>query len=816
MKQAIILNRTGVYASTRRPVYLNWYVRLALRIIPVWLFCSQISSLLQAIHCQTSPDYSTLRYGGEGPQRHLDFSGDGGLLYNLSSALLLWQDDRDSCLATGMVRTNDSPSSVGSLSLLWPLFKTLCLSQFVDTLSAAVQGQKQLTETGMSIFEHSLAFAEAEAMVSNQLGLTPWGFPRTSFVKDATNNTSVGPQAELVPISTLYEKMNTAPEVLLIGVISSLNCLTAQILAILGMRGRYRLLNTGIWGFCFMMSFVWGFFSFKPDSGFDAIILRFPTVCIVGFIPHLLILLGILICACIYTLAVFLVVLSPNPSGNTPRSIQERVQMAHDNLQAHRQMQNFQIHMHDDFYTMLLRIGFSILTIASEAVYLNEGQKIGVGALTWLENKRLKELEDAKQSFSNVLSSGVADGIMLTEDQIQQPTEDADVWISGYSRERTTKSLKAGTYTHATRTGADGVGAFQRGGRYLMVWEFFNGVFWLSLAWLVTVISKALLPIGIMWRPGWVTRPPSQVAIPVRAQTEIRKPGSIEFWILSDDGQLSLPKDDNVDVERETKKRLRVVSDFWGEEEEQKLDTTLYGWWKHGGWWGEQDESGTYQESAMDEEDNTSIVSTSAEYDDEHEWENVDDGSRTPTQLHPDNQRSASPTPSMDHVVDPTYLAQLLDPKDTEQRQEARMLAAHLTSDRILTRSQYQHDKKFEKAHVLTSTRHRPPGFIPSSPSGRLTPHEEEEVLEYLIVSRRAAAANIVDHAAAWRDGAEGLGAGGPQCVVCQSAPRTVLSWPCRCLSVCEDCRISLAMNNFGTCVCCRTDVVGFSRIFVP
>ena len=668
----------------------------------------------------------------------------------------------------------------------------------------------------MSLFEHSLAFAESEAMVSNQLGLTPWGFPKASLAKNATNATNVGPQVDLVPISTIFDRMNTAPEVLLIGLISSLNCLTAHILSVLGMQGKFRLLNTGVWGFCFMISFVWGFLSFKPDFGLDAIILRFPTVCIVGFIPHLLILVGISICASIYTLALFLVVLSPTSGGPASRSLQERVQSAHNNLQAHGQLRNFHIHMEDDFYSTLLRLGFSILTIASEAVYLNEGQKIGVGALTWLENERLKELEDAKQSFSNILSRGVADGIALTEEQEAQPPGSTHIWKSGYGRERTTKLLKAGSYTYATRAGADGVGALQRGGRYLMVWEFFNGVFWLSLAWFATVISKTLLLIGIKWRPSWAARLSTQVTGPVKLNSQTRHPGSIEFWILSDDGQLSLPKDDDVDVEKETKKRLRVVSDFWGEEEEQKLDTTLYGWWKSGGWWGEKDESGTYQESNLDEGDTTSVISMSTNNDIASEWGSEDDGYQTPTRLQPEYRSSPSPGLPMDHALDSTHLAQLLDPRNPEQRQEARMLAAHLTSDRILTRSQYQHEQIFEKAHVLTSTRHRPPGFVPSSPSGRLTPHEEEQVLEYLIVSRRAAASKTAKEDAAWSDGAEGLGAGGPQCVVCQSAPRTVLSWPCRCLSLCEDCRVSLAMNNFGTCVCCRTDVVGFSRLFVP
>ena len=813
--KAIVLNRTSVYASARRPIRLRWYLRLTLRILPIIFFCSHIASLMQALHCQTSPEYSNLRYGDAGKHKYLDFSGDGGVLHNLSSLLLLRQSDRESCLAVGMVRLNDtSPPSVGSLSMLWPLFKSLCVSQFVEVFSAALQGQPIKTETGMSIFEHSLAFSESETTISTHLGLGPWSLPKTSIHKNMTDPSSAEALVDLIPISTIYNRMNAAPEVLLIGLISALNCLTTHVLGIFGMQARFRLLNTGLWGFCFMTSFVWGFFSYRPDAGLDANILRFPTVCIVGFIPHLLILIGVLVCASIYALALLLVTLSPPLIGSQPRSLQERIQTAHDNLQANSQMQNFHLHMHEDFYTTLLRLGFTILTIASEAVYLNEGQKIGVGALTWLENERLKELEDARSSLSNMLSGDVAEGIAFSEERQSRTPKEPRAWTSGYGRERSTKLLKAGKVSANTRNGADGVGAFQRGGRYLMVWEYFNGIFWLSVAWFATLLSTILFNVGITWRPTWAIRSHRQLTRPVKLHIHNQQPAPIEFWILSDDGILSLPMDNNVDVEWETTKRLRIASDHWGEEEEEKLDSTLYGWWKSGGWWGEKDESGDYQDSDADE-DTTSVISMSSNQDMISDWESEDDGSRTPTQEQP-YQQGPSPSSVTDHSLNPTHLAQLLDPKTLEHREEARMLAAHLISDRILTRSHYQHERSYEKAHVLTSTRHRPPGFVPSSPDGRLTPQEEAEILEYLIMSRRAAAANSSQAGASWRDGAEGLGAGGPQCVVCQSAPRTILSWPCRCLSICEDCRVSLAMNNFGTCVCCRTEVVGFSRLYVP
>lgn len=780
------------------------------------MFISHALSLLQAIRCQTSSDYPAWRYGIETKKVDIAFSEDEGFLHRLSSGFLPWQSDQDSCLAVGLL-TNETAASppVGSLSLLWPFFKSLCLSQFVETLSFAIQGLPPMTETGMTVFEHSLAFAEAEALVMSQIGLTSWGFPKSGASKNATES-SDEVKLDLSTLSALYDKVNTPPEVLLIALISSLNILSTHVLGVLGQKDNFRLLNTGVWGLCFMSSFVWGFLSWNPEAGVDAIILRFPTVCIVGFIPHLLILVGILLCAGIYFLALCLAVISP-PAGLPPtHSWKERLRNARENLQVHNMISNLRIRMQDDFYSTLLKIGFAALTVASEAVYLNEGRSVGVWRWTWLEEQRMRELEKARQSYGHVFGDGVAEGITLTEERALQPIQHGVAWKSGYDRERTTKVLKAKDQAIHPRSSADGVGALQRGGRYLMAWEFFCGIFWLSLRWFLTILSKMLNVIGISWKPLQLRRGKSDKDLPGENNgSPSRQPHTIDFWLLSEDGVLSLPQNNDVDVEDWTRRRLQFTSDRWGTKQERELDSTLYSWWMHGGWWGERDESGSYQTPANDEVDDdvTSVVSTAETRD--TDWESEDDGYQTPTPRSPGFRYSRSPSVDSvtDHAIEPAHLARLLNPKNSEARQEAQMLSAHLSSDTILTRAQFRKSQDLDRAHLLTSTRVRPPGFSPSLPNGRLTPDEQAEVLEYLIRTRRAAASQP---GASWRDGAEGLGAGGPQCVVCQSSPRTILAWPCRCLSLCEDCRVSLAMNNFGTCVCCRTDVVGFSRLFVP
>ncbi|MCJ1433351.1 hypothetical protein MMC27_002711 [Xylographa pallens] len=826
---AIILNRTQIYATARRHLTLNWQLRFALRIIPILMFLSQIQSLLRSMRCQTSPNYAEMRYGNPDKHFSLDFAGDGGFLHRLSSVPLFWETEEQSCLAVHMIHSEEGGVRTGSLSLLWPIFQSLCLGQFVETLSCAVQGRPLMTETGMSIFEHSLAFAEAEAMVTNQLGLGPFG-ARKPAVPRATNVTinDTEPMV-LVTRSSFLNRLNTPPEVLLMALISCFNNLSSHILGAFGLQSKFRLLNTGFWGLCFMTSFVWGFIGFNLDHGIEAGILRFPTVCIVGFIPHLLILVGIFFCGCIYSIALLLSVLSPPPDLPHAATWLETFRHAHNNMQANMQLSNIQLNMNEDFYTALLRIGFAALTAASEAVFLNEGRPIGVSRWTWLEEDRINEVERSRAAalarggafsrrFIDSDSTGVASGVAFTEEQETRSLSGARQWQSGYARERTTKILKGGS-TPKSRVAADGVGAYQRGGRYVLAWEFLSSIFWLLTGWFALGLIKLLDTLGIRRRPWWLSKALGTSKITVKAEeaTHIPQSDSLDFWLLSDEGVLSLPENDDVDVEFHTKKRQEMASRTWNEEEERKLDSNLYSWWTHGGWWGDRDSSGDYHIPSEENDDITSVISDTTAAS-EAGWESDSDdqdGRRTPTQREP-HPPSRGSSPPLDLPLDASLLARLLNPRDADSRTEARILAHHLTSDRILTRARYQHISSADNAHVLTSTRYRPAGFKTSSPDGKLTPFEEAELLEYLILRTRAQRDSRGEQNSTWQDGAEGLGAGGPQCVVCQSAPRTILSWPCRCLSLCEDCRVSLAMNNFATCVCCRQDVVGFSRLFVP
>ena len=573
-----------------------------------------------------------------------------------------------------------------------------------------------------------------------------------------------------------------------------------------------------------MGAFVWAFFSsISMNTGLNSIVLRFPTVCIVGFIPHLMILFGISVCFGIYLLALTLSFALPPTDGPQPQSLAARFRLARNNMSANTQLSNFRLEMREDFYTALLRIGFSALTVASEAVYLNEGERVNVSPLTWLEEDRLEELEALRQFNIPLGHLGVQwDGADDVAD-----AGSSKVWMSGYAQEIKPGATKPKNGRRIPRPGSDGVGHIQRYGRYLGVLTFFNSILRLSVAWMRLLANRMLDRLGISWRPQWlIIQKQREVTQGSSQGNERRTQQDLQpYWVVSGRGLFgaSFLRADDFDTAKEIEQKLRSETERWGEEEEDVLDTRCYNWFKHGEWGG-KDESGVYQESIRD--DDISSVASMASAASEDGWEetDVDSGASTPTQSRlqyshrsvsstPEPSFDFSPTPLDPHPLDPQHLASLLDPKTPEDRAAARTLAHHLTSPNVLTRAQYNKAQFTNVKQLLNSTRYRAPNStVPTI--GPLSREDEEELLEQLILTRRAKPSD--KGARSWREGAAGMGQSGPQCVVCQSAPRTVLAFPCRCLSLCEECRVSLAMNNFATCVCCRQDVASFSRLFVP
>ena len=847
---AVVFNRTHIFAATRRRPRLRWQVRLALRIVPLVLLLIQARALLQSIQCQTSPDFAELRWANASKSSDLMFSQTNAFLHGLSSTLLFGASDKDSCQSVRMVPwdTEEQPELRGSLSRLWPLFGTFCLSQFVEVVSCTVQGRPVAAETGMTLFEHSLAFAEADAAISNQLG---WGLFTNG--SGPTTSSTLGTNIAITR-AMIMKRVNTPSEVLLVAFLSSMSHITSHLLGLFNLQSKFRLVNTGLWGLSFMSSIVWSALTFSIEDTASQGLLRYPTVCIIGFIPHVLVLAGIIVCCFIYSLALLLSALAtPEAADGRRLTFRERLAHAHSNMQANVSLSDIRIRMDMDFYTALLRAGFGAITMASEAVYLNEDRRVNLKRYTWLEDERFREIEELRMQWigggipgSRFDSIGTIGLVPIKDGQMHA--------ASGYAREKAAQKV---TKPGGNKRIRDGVGAAERSGRWLMALEYMMHINRLLLTTWALAMIKVLSFVGIRNPPRWLAwlsqRPKSESPNSRRTTRQDPAPATAE-WMSTGPGSYNfiIPRTDRVDVEAELRRRMRNRAGDSGDQstgkatrDESDVDSKLYSWWLKGGWWGESDTSGDYvppsNENPEDESfdpnwDTTSVVSTTETAYSEADWESdpeeqPQDGQRTPTRENPNpfSAGSRNPfasssavasresTPFADPPMDVADLARLLHPNSPEDREEARALAAHLRSDRIMTRSRFRQHEQHQRTQLLLTGGHRGFGLGPEAMSS----DEEARRLEQVLLSRRravaeAAAANGSDDEGTWATGAAGLGPEGPQCVVCQSAARTIIVWPCRCLSLCDDCRVSLAMNNFDKCVCCRREVISFSRIYVP
>lgn len=798
--QAILLNRTTFYASSRVPLTLRWHVRLAVYIVPILTFLYQTQWMLQALKCQTSPSWSEMQYGNATVSRSVDFAGEGGFIYHVSSFLVFWESDASSCAALDMLPPKAGGSrAAGSLDLLWPFFCSVLLSQFVETLACALQGRQVMPENGLTIWEHSLAFAEAEATFTRPLAAARDG------LLDTARKTA------------LLHNMNAPPEVLIVTLISSLSHLTSNVLAVLGLRTKLRLANTAIWGLSYMGVLIWGFFrsTITNDPG-DLHILRFPGVCLIGFVPHIIIFTSILACVAIYGIALLLTAISLPRSAETV-TLRQRFLTAYRNLQANSHISSnttLRLNYQEDFFTALLKVGFAVLTAASEAVFLNEGTRVNVAGMTWLEDDRIQEMNASRNHLMKKALEAVPEE--LRGEGFDEDINAHGAFISGYARERKPDSSGAVSNNYRAVSTDTGVGFLRRSTKFGLSLQLLKGFWWLQVGFGAQFLQAVLMRLGLA-RPSWLMRFVQQNDSTKRStrrpQPRIqRDPKTLQFWTMDEFGQMRLATNQDIDVEVETRRRLlqQPQNAFDRHLADEALDDNLYNWWKIGGWWSEADSSGEYHPTNTDDDDTTSVVSTVE--DAESMWSDVsddEDGRRTPTQRDP-HAMSRQSTPMHFDLLDTERLASLLNPRTREEQEEAQLLSRHLRSEKIMTRSQYHTLRQQERGRILTSSR-----FASQSTgqAGPLSAEQEEHALEELLLERRSGSKS---GGGSWDSGAEGMGSNGPQCVVCQTSPRTILMWPCGCLSLCDDCRLGLATRNFDACVCCRRKVISYSRMYVP
>ncbi|BGP42772.1 hypothetical protein JCM10449v2_006784 [Rhodotorula kratochvilovae] len=239
--------------------------------------------------------------------------------------------------------------------------------------------------------------------------------------------------------------------------------------------------------------------------------------------------------------------------------------------------------------------------------------------------------------------------------------------------------------------------------------------------------------------------------------------------------------------------------------------------------WGAEERRGSPEwerrEGGEDEDEDGEWVPRGEEGS-ESEWDEWDDEDDVDVEGMLVRRAARSPSPSADAEDDDPPLALVAAAAADDAEGEA--LAPYLVAHQLARASN----------GPLTRRRYR--ALLPSSSGGSPAP---AAALSSAIAARRSevlaslpgahpAAEELEERRAQWREERARF------CVVCTVEERCIVLWPCRCLCLCEGCRASLAdrttsgagMDGAGgagggggsLCPTCRSEVQGFSRIWVP
>ncbi|KAK9450869.1 uncharacterized protein V1518DRAFT_440403 [Limtongia smithiae] len=694
MLMAVILNRTVVFASVRRPQSLPASARLLIRSVAIFQLARASLPLFTALKCYSPglapyiPEYFAIdAAGGEkcpGPD------------------------------------------------ILWYLYKAFCTGHFVETFSSALQGRMPSPDTGMTLFEYSLAFQEAQSA------------------------------------------QRPSVEVLVISLIWAINYLTFLIISVLDLQN-YRLIPSSFFGIISLTYFALSTYNGRAQF--------FPTVWVIGFAPHLAVLYVIIICGAIYFLASIF--------AGGPTNLQSSVRTV-------------SVSLSEDFYSCLLKLGVFVLTSASDATYMAEGPSLAIPETTWIETLDYKNRAGFEYINEDPLNIG-ADSTHNTDGEYEHDTKSLRKRIkftanstgdyntilnTGFGIATTRQGKKRGRKSggrHGIRAGRGsfhevaGNGATHSGyaSHNARVGAGVNGRDssnrQVSRFRLVVLVYRVRMAYKLV---SWCFKLCVSVVV-----------GAI-YRLTRKLGSEQAPEQNIVEVLQENTEaadrlEARILS-----------DDDYYALFLTGQQLPEDDLSGDFEPSDDEEDEDFS----SSEAEDENAATSSSSSSSLPQRA---NYETSELYPELANTD--ISLASLLVPRTREESQLAHVMTAHFMANEIVTRAKME---EFDE------------DYYPDDSDSDGLFDEESAMLISLINERRRrseGSGSLQQNDYDPFDGTETTSSYRPSlCVVCHSAQRDIVLWPCKCLAVCEECRVSLALRNFKGCVCCRRDVVSFSRLYVP
>ncbi|KAK6462752.1 hypothetical protein DFJ63DRAFT_313882 [Scheffersomyces coipomensis] len=631
--------------------------------------------------------------------------------------------------------------------MYWPIFLNFCLSSFTETFISSIQGRKPYTESGITIFEHSLAFQEFSCSGA-------FFFGNSKFLKRPT---------EQVLLATLFS------------IFSHLNIHLGALLN----DNKYRLIPSSIIGISFLSYFISTLFNWK--------ILGFPTILIMTFTPQVLILFIIAISSIIFIAAII-------TNGFSLEDLNYASFFIHDVNDDEPDFiaRNFNINLSDDFYTALLNVGMLAITSAGKSSYITELSLVTVDEETWIERSIW---EKVKQNFNKHHQSGQN----LTLNSFINESNEVK---SGYAKLITSPSqrlIKGGYDNNNDHGGNDefkSKSVFRK--RYTYISRMVKDTIQLLWGIIINRILFGMIPDAFK---KYILRKPLKPR-----EYSIRE-SELEF----ERRKYRVPSFLRGLVKRREaieKRNIISILDSFSEEKLQEEYAEIL----KGDLLPEIDSSSDY---VLQEE----YYSESEIEDSESEIESIGGGGGESSIMR--NRITGYVTTNSDNNNNISAIQELITAEEfneimNNQSDNINVMQYHISNrnEGVLTRSQYK------KALVSTSRHHHNEyqdtiSHQHNDHNGQqdslLSSDDSLKLLELILAKR----AHINPETHYNHQDNDELSSK-LDCVICQTNTREIITWPCKCFAICESCRLSLVSKGIEGCVCCRREVEGVSKVFIP
>ncbi|GMM38464.1 putative ubiquitin-protein ligase [Saccharomycopsis crataegensis] len=566
--------------------------------------------------------------------------------------------------------------------------------------------------------------------------------------------------------SPFESPMYPTPELLILCVTSILSHMSIHVLKTFGWM-KYRLLVSTILGLSFI--------SYYVASIFTGRILYFPLVVIISFLPQMGVLVIILICCVIYFSAYAIAKTDSNGSH----------ELTFTNLG----VENLNINLNEDFNSVVMKLSVIALTTATKKSYIKELSYIELPASTWLDMELHRLEESSSEAGKN---RGDA------EDSIYKKK-----FISSYNNffsvppelitllEEETRLQAMDPNNRSTHENWESSRKFHRFG---VIMKFFMRLLFALVFKRKSILQKqeALQRKNELLKKSEKSQISSASGYSIEEQSfyeETNDEVSVNYDRLLT-GTLVTEEDDTSDFEFE-------------DDNEEDLEPLEY----------DSDDESEAEATISTE---TSLITKNRKINKSSQKEVENHGHLISEIFNPSEVLSLfinKPTIKDDSITNINEF--------TFDEEFKRILSFHLSQEYEASSSRMQQN---QEQRPITRSLYKELSNLGMGNSQ--SQDSETAKLIQLIVAQRKGGLSNHKHKPSRKNDVEEDGDDEDfedesfskeyTCVICQTHPRQIILWPCKCLAICDNCRLSLVLRDFNSCVCCRQGIDGYSKVFMP